>query len=49
MVKQKITDLDDHHDIGWLRVNMKPIKNTLITFSSKWIWTFTKYLSEQVC
>lgn len=49
MVREKVEELDDSNDIGWLRIDMKPIKNTLVTFASKWIWTFTKYLCDQVC
>lgn len=34
--------------MGWLRVDLQPIKQVLVTFASKWIWTFTSYLTDQV-
>eukprot|EP00794_Sanderia_malayensis_P011161 gene11161-12333_t len=33
---------------GWIRVNMQPIKKTIETYASKWVFTFTRYLSDQV-
>ena len=47
--RDQVMNLEDHQDIGWLRVDMRPIKHALSTHASKWIWTFTKYLSDQVC
>ena len=47
--RDQVHQLEDHRDIGWLRVDMRPIKHALSTHASKWIWTFTKYLSDQVC
>ncbi|KAK2190791.1 hypothetical protein NP493_68g02016 [Ridgeia piscesae] len=46
--RDQVMNLEDHQDIGWLRVDMRPIKHALSTHASKWIWTFTKYLSDQV-
>ena len=46
--RDQVHQLEDHRDIGWLRVDMRPIKHALSTHASKWIWTFTKYLSDQV-
>ncbi|KAI0240665.1 Dynein heavy chain 9, axonemal [Lamellibrachia satsuma] len=46
--RDQVLQLEDHRDIGWLRVDMRPIKHALSTHASKWIWTFTKYLSDQV-
>ncbi|ELU01784.1 hypothetical protein CAPTEDRAFT_107783 [Capitella teleta] len=46
--KDDIVALQDFHDVGWLRVDLRPIKQVLTTYASKWVWTFTKYLCDQV-
>ncbi|KAK6172547.1 hypothetical protein SNE40_016179 [Patella caerulea] len=46
--RDEIQDLKDYHDEGWIRVDLQPIKQVLTTYASKWMWTFTKYLSNQV-
>ncbi|XP_064650622.1 uncharacterized protein LOC135502065 isoform X3 [Lineus longissimus] len=46
--RDEIQALQEIEDIGWLRVNMEPLKQVLITYAQKWMWTFTKYLSDQV-
>ena len=47
--RDEIAALQEYQDVGWLRVDLQPIKQVLITYASKWMWTFTKYLSDQVC
>eukprot|EP00795_Rhopilema_esculentum_P016198 gene16198-7569_t len=34
--------------VGWITVNMQPVKQTIETYASKWVFTFTKYLTDQV-
>ncbi|CAH1797693.1 unnamed protein product [Owenia fusiformis] len=46
--RDEVYALEDHQDVGWLRVDLQPIKQVLTTYASKWMWTFTKYLSDQV-
>ena len=46
--RDEVVSLQDYQDVGWLRVDLRPIKQVLITYASKWMWTFTKYLSDQV-
>ena len=46
--RDEIQGLDEYHCVGWLRVDLQPIKQVLTTYASKWMWTFTKYLSDQV-
>ncbi|XP_053409232.1 uncharacterized protein LOC123561373 isoform X4 [Mercenaria mercenaria] len=46
--RDEIQSLEDFHNIGWLRVDLQPIKQVLTTYAAKWMWTFTKYLSDQV-
>lgn len=35
-------------DIGWVRVDAKPLKKALETMVSKWSWTWIKYLQDKV-
>ncbi|XP_076457719.1 uncharacterized protein LOC143291635 isoform X3 [Babylonia areolata] len=46
--RDEVENFDDYHCVGWLRVDVQPIKQVLTTYASKWMWTFTKYLSDQV-
>ena len=46
--RDEICGLQDWCDIGFTRVNMRPIKQVLQTYASKWMFTYTKYLSDQV-
>ena len=47
--RDEIQSLEDFHNVGWLRVDLQPIKQVLTTYAAKWMWTYTKYLSDQVC
>lgn len=46
--RDELLALPTHRDLGWLRVDLQPIRQVLVTLSSKWMWTFTKYLTNQV-
>lgn len=46
--RDEIRGLQDWCDIGFTRVNMRPVKEVLQTYASKWMFTYTKYLSDQV-
>ncbi|XP_071095883.1 uncharacterized protein [Haliotis cracherodii] len=46
--RDEVQSLQNYHNVGWLRVDLQPIKQVLTTYASKWMWTFTKYLSDQV-
>ena len=46
--RDDIQSLKDFHDEGWLRVDLRPLKQVLTTYACKWMWTYTKYLSDQV-
>ncbi|XP_056010102.1 uncharacterized protein LOC125667097 [Ostrea edulis] len=46
--RDEIQSLEDFHSVGWLRVDLQPIKQVLTTYAAKWMWTYTKYLSDQV-
>jgi len=44
----EIEALQTPQDIGWLRVSAQPIKQALCTYTNKWIFAFTSYLSNHV-
>lgn len=33
-------------DVGWLRVKVTPVKQALVTWSSKWVNMFTEHLQS---
>ena len=45
-VKAKIQQLESPTDVGWLRVNTTPIKQSLVSLSGKWINMFTSRLKN---
>ena len=48
IAKDEIAELQNYEDVGWLRVNLEPIKQVLTMYAEKWMWTYTEYLSNQV-
>ncbi|XP_033641711.1 dynein beta chain, flagellar outer arm-like [Asterias rubens] len=46
--RDEIENIFDYKDVGWIRVDLQPIKQVLTTYASRWMWTFTKYLTDQV-
>ncbi|XP_022099208.1 dynein beta chain, ciliary-like [Acanthaster planci] len=46
--RDEIASIFDYRDVGWIRVDLQPIKQVLTTYASRWMWTFTKYLTDQV-
>jgi dynein heavy chain, axonemal len=49
--KEKQSEIDcmpTPKDIGWLRISAMPIKQALCTYTNKWIFAFTSYLSDYV-
>ena len=47
-VLDKINHLSTPTDIGWLRINSQPIKQTLATLANRWRRMFTDHLVEHV-
>ena len=43
-----IQSLQTPTDIGWLRVNSQPIKQSLATMATQWIYMFTNHLVDHV-
>lgn len=48
VARDEIYAADKDRQVGWINVNMQPIKKTIETYASKWVFTFTKYLTDQV-
>lgn len=46
--RDSLESLPDYTDVGWIRINLQPMKQLLITLARKWMWTFAKYLIDQV-
>ncbi|XP_051787196.1 dynein axonemal heavy chain 11-like [Erpetoichthys calabaricus] len=46
--QDKISKLQDWIDIGWIQVDFRPIKQILLSYSFKWMWTFARYLTDKV-
>ena len=42
-----ISACDDEAAIGWLCVDVKPVKQVLLTHASRWVYVFTEYLIKQ--
>ncbi|GBF97683.1 flagellar outer dynein arm heavy chain beta [Raphidocelis subcapitata] len=47
-VAAEVAALPGSATLGWLRVSAKPLKQTLATWASKWVFLFTKYLQDKV-
>jgi len=47
-LREEISELPPSYNIGYLRINSQPIKQALSTWVTKWIYTFTQYLHENV-
>jgi hypothetical protein len=46
--QEKIKAFQNHHDIDWLRVDLQPTIDVLITLTNKFIWKFSIFLSNQI-
>ena len=44
----RIEEFDDTTSVGWLKVDLCPIKEVLKGYANKAIWTYTDYLILQV-
>eukprot|EP00899_Mesostigma_viride_P009330 jgi/Mesvir1/18399/Mv14277-RA.1 len=47
-VQEEIHQLPATITIGWLRIDAKPIKQTLSTWATKWVFLYTHYLTNKV-
>eukprot|EP00736_Rhodelphis_marinus_P010572 Rmarinus@m.9666 len=45
---EKIQHLPTTHTIGWLKIDCKPIKQSLSTWVTKWMYMYTQHLSQKV-
>ncbi|XP_069470025.1 uncharacterized protein [Ambystoma mexicanum] len=48
VARDSIRNLPDIQDLGWIQVDFTPIKQVLSAYAFKWMWTFTKYLIDQM-
>jgi len=47
-VQDEVNNLVNHQDIGWLRVDSKPVRLTMLHWASKWVSLFTDYLHDEI-
>ncbi|XP_075240849.1 dynein beta chain, ciliary-like isoform X3 [Convolutriloba macropyga] len=48
LARMRIEEFDDTTSVGWLKVDLCPIKEVLKGYANKAIWTYTDYLILQV-
>ncbi|XP_065904492.1 dynein axonemal heavy chain 9-like [Dysidea avara] len=46
-IHDQIFEVDDFVSVGWIGVNMKPAKHLVCAFITKWIHTYTSFLTKQ--
>ncbi len=46
--RAKILDLDSYQDVSWIRINLQPTIDILVTLTNKLVWKFTSFLSNQI-
>ena len=47
-VQDEVNHLVSHQDIGWLRVDSKPVKNQLVYWAGQWVALYTEFLLNEV-
>lgn len=47
-VAAEVNSLPSQITMGWVKINAKPLRTALATWSSKWVYLFTHYLQEKV-
>ncbi len=47
-ILERLAKSPDSVDVGWIRVDQLPAKDTLTTFANKWIFVYTNYLEKKV-
>ncbi|KAJ1184768.1 hypothetical protein NDU88_001571 [Pleurodeles waltl] len=48
VARDSLRNLPDNQNLGWIQVDFTPIKQVLSAYAFKWMWTFTKYLIDQM-
>jgi dynein heavy chain len=48
-IAQEVAALPGCATVGFIKVSAKPLKASLATWASKWIYLFTHYLQVRVC
>lgn len=47
-LQSEVSEMKNFHEIDFLKINAQPIKNTLDTYSTKWLYLYTHYLIKYV-
>lgn len=47
-IEKEIEALPTSGNIGWIQVDAKPLKHSLSSWASKWVYLFTHYLEDKV-
>ena len=46
--REQIKNLEKYQNVEWIKVNLEPTIQVLVTITNKLIWKFTSFLSSQV-
>jgi dynein heavy chain len=46
--REQIINLKNYQDVSWIRINLQPTIDILITLTNKLVWKFTSFLSNQI-
>ena len=47
-VQDEVSSLPNHQTIMWLKIDSKPVKQSIATWVSKWSYRYTSYLSDDL-
>ncbi|CAD7696266.1 unnamed protein product [Ostreobium quekettii] len=47
-IEKEIQALPTNSNLGWIKVDAKPLKQALSTWASKWVYLYTHYLQDKV-
>ena len=46
--REQIKNLEKYQNVEWIKVNLEPTIQVLVTITNKLIWKFTSFLSNQI-
>jgi hypothetical protein len=46
--REAVSQLDVRQDIGWIRVDSKPVRTQVLYWAEKWLVTYTDFLKDRV-
>jgi len=47
-VRDEVNNLVNHQDMGWLRVDSKPVRTQILYWANKWVSMFTNFLHDEI-